>query len=727
MLAIFKREFKSYFQTVIGWLFIAVSLCIYGLYFYISCLYNGQPDIASPVSSITFICLITIPILSMRCLADEKRTRTDQLVLTSPVTVGKLVMGKFLALAAIFTITVAIYAVTPLFLRIFGPVSFRNSYIALFGYWLFGLTFISICVFVSSLTESQVIAAVLSFLFLFVGYLMSGICSMISQTGNIVTKILSCYDLSTPVNDFFNGTIDLTSVVYYLSVIALFLFFATQSIQKRRWTVSKKTWKTGAFSTGFIAVVAALVIAVNFVIGAVPDRITKLDLTAQKLYSITDDTRKLLSGLKEDVTIYVLAKESSSDETLKRTLQCYADASKHVTVSYKDPAVSPKFYSKYTDDAPYQNSLIVVCGKRSKVVSYGDIYEYSSDSSQYSMYTQQSSSPTGYDGEGKVTSAIQYVTDETMPVLYEIEGHGETALAGSFSEAIEKANITTSTMNLMDYDEIPEDAAGIVISGPTKDFSQDDAKKVKDYLKKGGKALILGTYTNEKMENFYSILEAYGVTAENGLVVDSDKSRYYQQPFFLLPQMGASELLDGCSDSYLMVPYSIGFTHKDVADGSQTVTSLLTTSDDSYAKKDVENAESFDKAKGDVDGPFEVGLDIVASNETQTDADTDKDAETESETEKTDTEIMLFGSSLLFTDEADQYVSGNNLNLFTNCINKFKSEDNPSIVIPVKAYDSSTLTITPIVVIIAGLVCIVFLPLLLLAVGIVIWVGRRKR
>ena len=103
MLAIFKREFKSYFQNVIGWLFVAALLAVYGLYFYVYNLKNGYPYISYDLKGIGFIMMIAVPILTMRSLSDEKKTKTDQLMLTSPVSVGRIVAGKYLAMAAVYT------------------------------------------------------------------------------------------------------------------------------------------------------------------------------------------------------------------------------------------------------------------------------------------------------------------------------------------------------------------------------------------------------------------------------------------------------------------------------------------------------------------------------------------------------------------------------------------------------------------------------------------------
>ena len=717
MSAIFKREFKAYFQSVIGWLFLAVTLCLYGLYFYVYNLVYGYPSISNTLSAISFIFLITVPLLTMRSLAEERKNKTDQMILTAPVSVGKVVAAKYLAMAAVYTVVIAVIAVTPLILSAFGTVAFGESYAALLGFWLYGLSCIAIGMFLSSLTESQVIAAVITFAALFVGYMMGSICGLIASSGNLLTKILGCYDLTSPLDNFSSGMFDLSGVIYYLTLIVLFLFLTVQSIQKRRWSMSVKKIGLGVFSTGMVAFAVALAVVVNLVVQALPSTITQLDATSNHLYSMTDDTKKMLSKLDEDVTIYVLAAEKSADETVAKTLERYKAESSHVKVVYKDPAKYPNFYQTYTDDTSVtRNSLIVVSDKRNKLVNYNKMYEGNYDSS----YNYQT---TGYDGEGQITSAIEYVTSDDMPVVYEIEGHGETSLSGNFSEVITKANITSQSINLLKYDEIPEDAKAVIINGPTSDFSKDDAAKIISYLQKGGKVLISTTYTTEDMTNFKSILEAYQVSLQDGIVVEGDKDHYYQQPYYLLPDIASGSLTTSASGGYVFAPSAMGITYPKNEDSTESVdstedttgqityTPLLTTSDDSYVKQDVANLTTLEKEDGDINGPFTIGLDV------QQKVDDDNT-----------TELIIYSCQMMFTDDADQMVSGNNSALFSDAITNLVSDSGESTtVIPVKSYDTSTLTVNATVTMLGAIFGIVVIPVLLLIAGIVIWVKRRKR
>ena len=192
MRAIFKRELRSYFQTVIGWLYLAATLALYGLYFFAYNLNYGYAKVSYAVNAISFLFLLTVPVLTMRSLAEEKKSRTDQLILTSPVSVGKIVLAKYFAMSAVHTIAVFAMSATPLLLLAFGKAPSVENYAALLGFWLYGMLCIAVGLFVSSLTESQVISAVLTFVFLFVGYMMGGLTSLFSASGNLLTRILGC-------------------------------------------------------------------------------------------------------------------------------------------------------------------------------------------------------------------------------------------------------------------------------------------------------------------------------------------------------------------------------------------------------------------------------------------------------------------------------------------------------------------------------------------------------
>ena len=286
MLAIYKRELKSYLTSMVGYLFMFFVLLIAGIYFSAYQLTAAYPKFEYTLNAMTFVFLIAVPILTMRVLAEERKQKTDQLLLTSPVSVFGIVMGKYLALVTIYAIPVAVLATYPLLMSKFGTVAFGSAYTALLGFFLLGCANIAIGVFFSAITESQVIAAVLTFVFLFAFYMMNGISSFFSEgalstcvtfgllilaaaiiiytmiknflisavicvVGEIalvivyvvnssffsggIQKILDIFNLSSHFDNFANAIFDVKGILYFLSVIAVCLFLTVQSIAKRRW------------------------------------------------------------------------------------------------------------------------------------------------------------------------------------------------------------------------------------------------------------------------------------------------------------------------------------------------------------------------------------------------------------------------------------------------------------------------------------------------------------
>ena len=334
-----------------------------------------------------------------------------------------------------------------------------------------------------------------------------------------------------------------------------------------------------------------------------------MDCSYSKLYSITKDTKKTMKKLKSDVTIYVLAAEKSKDAQIDSMLERYKDLSGHIRVKYVNPKSKPYFYKDYTDNAPTSNSLIVVSDKRSKVIDYYDIYDYQSNM-DYSTYSYNNELK-GFDAEGQITSAIQYVTMDAnqLPVVYQITGHDEAAIGSAFSDVISKSNMTLSSVELLNEESVPKDAAAIIINAPQKDFNEKDAQKVIDYLKDGGKAIIVGSYTENKLPNFDKILDTYKVSITDGVISENDAQHYYQTggPLYILPEVNSSSYTSNIGGNYIYLPITCGITYPDSTD-TMTYTSLMNTSDSAVCKNDPNNMKDYGYEDGDEKGPFSIGL-----------------------------------------------------------------------------------------------------------------------
>ncbi|MBQ7582686.1 MAG: Gldg family protein [Lachnospiraceae bacterium] len=705
MRAIYKRELKAVFHSMIGWIFLAVMMFFIGLYFSIYNLGMGYPYVGITLSSILFSVLIVIPVLTMRIMTEDKRQNTDKLLYTAPVKTVYVILGKYFALLTVFAIPLLVVSLMPLFLSLYGTVAYTETYVAILGFFVYGAACIAIGEFVSSLTENQIVAAVLSFLILFLGYMMSGITGYMSTDGNLLTKILNCYSFSKPLSTFFDGVLDVPSYLYFITLAALFLFFTYEVLQKKKFSVSTGRIKRGAFSTGLIVLVIAAAVLINYGVTFLPDSVKQVDVTKEGLYQIGEQTDAVLDSLTEDVTIYVLNSQDKVDSIIDRTLQKYAEKSNHIKLEYKDPSLYPDFVAKYTDEQPQSDSLIVESSKRSKYIPVNTLYQTEMD---YETYSEKI---TGFDGEGRVTSAIAYVTGDDLPILYQICGHGELAISGSLQDAIEKENITLGDLNLMEHDQIPDDAAGIVILAPVEDFSKEDADKIKAFLDDGGKALIITTRSEKRQSNLLSVFTSYGLSLTDGLVVDPSPSYFYQDPYVLLPDVNSSTV---SSELYqqkrnVLVPYAQGIivTEHD-EEGAPNITKVLTTSEESYAKAG-DDFDHWQYEEKDELGPFALGVYLNKLHDDQS-----------------ETEFLWLTTENMLSEEANALTANANYELITNMIARMKGEKS-SISIPAKKYMADNFTIPRIVFYFGFAVTTVLIPVILIGIGLGIWLSRRKR
>lgn len=234
MIAILRRELKAYFSSPIGYIFLAVFAAFAGLFFFATCLSTQTSNIGAVFSSMFTIVLFLIPILTMRLLSEDRKQKTDQALLTAPVSLFGLVMGKFLAALLLFAIALSVTFLMMLVLAALGTVEWAVFIANFIGMLLMGAAMISIGLFISSMTENQVIAAVGGFAAMLGLWLLDGVGSMIGS--GIVQTVLTSLSISRRYGDFTMGLFDVSNVLFFLSIIAVFVFFTIRVFEKRRWS-----------------------------------------------------------------------------------------------------------------------------------------------------------------------------------------------------------------------------------------------------------------------------------------------------------------------------------------------------------------------------------------------------------------------------------------------------------------------------------------------------------
>ena len=233
MFSIFKREFRAYFTSPLGYVFLAIFYAFSGLFFYIFSLSIGSTDISGVFLMMFIVLMIFVPLLTMRLLSEDKKQKTDQLILTAPVSLLSVVLGKFLAAYAIFVIGVAVMPVYGFVMSTFTTISWLLIWGNTVGLLLIGGIFVSVGLFVSSLTENQMIAAIGSFFINLMILLMNTLTSALPS--GIFKDVLASVSVYSRYSEITNGIFSLSSLIFFISVIFIFLFLTVRVLEKRRW------------------------------------------------------------------------------------------------------------------------------------------------------------------------------------------------------------------------------------------------------------------------------------------------------------------------------------------------------------------------------------------------------------------------------------------------------------------------------------------------------------
>lgn len=478
------------------------------------------------------------------------------------------------------------------------------------------------------------------------------------------------------------------------------------NIKKNPKTASSKNnnrtaFRGGSYSLMITAIVFALVIAVNVLAGMLPPSMTQFDISASKLYSVTSNTKTVLHGLQDDVTIYWIVQSDKEDPILENLLNKYESLSDHITVTKKNPDIYPTFAQQYTDEEVMNNSLVVECGERSRYIGFDDIYLTEPDLPAQSV-------SASFDGEGAITSAIDYVVNEEQPKIYLLEGHGEPELPQGFADQISKSNMEIEKFSLLNVDEIPEDADCVMIYAPESDFAEQEVDMLHHYVQSGGRLFVAaGPTKSGSLPTLYSLLKNYGVTTAEGVVVESDRSRYaFRQPYVLIPDMASSPITDSLIEEHYfpIFPISQGMQIGTVPAGT-VVTPLLSVPETAFNKADGYELTTYEQEEGDITGPFTLALNISTGSEGQ----------------------IVWFSSCVFLDELyNAYSSGANLDLGMNALSSMIGESE-AMAIRTKSLNYDYLTISESTATLLKVLMIGVFPLVYLGIGIAVVVNRRRK
>lgn len=455
----------------------------------------------------------------------------------------------------------------------------------------------------------------------------------------------------------------------------------------------KKLFKTtgtrnGSFSVGMTVVVIAIVVVVNMILGQLPEKYRNIDVSSTKIYEITDTSKELLKDLDQKVTFTVLAVKENTDDRIQTFLSKYAALSKNITVNWVDPVLHPSALAEYDTQ---ENTIVVKSDETGKTTTISFDSMIVVDTSSY--YYTGSVSESEFDGEGQLTSAVNYVSNDVNQKIYRTTGHGEATLSSSVTELMDKNNYQVEELNLVMASAIPEDCDLLMMYGPSKDLTDEEKTVLQEYLSGGGKVMLLlgGTNTTD-MPNLAAIMKDYGMETAEGYMADQERA-YQGNAYYIFPQLSISgDMAKGISSQMVLVTNVLGMKIGDPARDTITTQPFMTTSDNAYAVTEESQTQ----------GSYTLGA--VA---------------TEEESRFT----VISAGSLIDPQITDTFTQLENTTLFMNAVSSnFDGVQNISIEPKSLAVEYNTVQHAGLF----SMFAVFGVPLLILACGFVVWYKRRK-
>ena len=457
--------------------------------------------------------------------------------------------------------------------------------------------------------------------------------------------------------------------------------------------------KRGSYTLAMTSIVIAIVIVFNMIVNLIPENKRQFDISSTNIYEISSKSKKIINNVDHDVTFYVLAEKSNTDKRIKTFINKYASLSDKIHIKWIDPVLHPSALTKYGTE---ENNIVISCKKtnRTTTVSFDDILVSSAS------YYSTSSSASSFDGDGQLTSALNYVTSNKEYKAYYTSGHGESSLSSKVTSLLTKSRISTSDLLLMTATSIPDDCDLLIIDGATSDFTKDEVKLLSSYLKKGGKVVTLLAQTNKSMKNLYGLLKDYGLTVQSGYIADTERS-YQGNYYYLIPNLSVSgDMASGISSNSVMMINSKGMTQSTPVRDSISTDAFMTTSSNGYAVTE----------KKQTQGTYVLGA-------TSTESVKVKNSKGKKVTKESC--LTVYGSNMLIDEQiTSSFSSLENLTLFTNSVTaSLDNADNVSI--SPKSLEVSYNTIAhpgPF-----SILVVFVIPVGLIVGGFIVWFRRRRR
>ena len=608
-----RREISGYFHTAAGYVFIGVFLAVSSVLFYMQILRQRSGDLPRFIAEMSYLWMLLSPVLTMRLLAEEKQKKTDQLLLTSPVSLPGIVIGKYLAAVTVLLATAGMTLMYVLVVAIYGTVYPAELAVNYTGFILQGCAFAALDLYISGCASTPVTAAAAAFGANFLLWILDLLENAVQVSWlSDALRFLSLYRRNEP---FMMGQFTFAGLLYDLSFIAVFLALTVYHMDRKR--AGARSIRYGSVSALMTALILAGMTVLNVGAQALERRKGwKIDLSFNSITSQSPETEKVLAQADSPVHIWALYRKGSEDAPLMELLDRYAAASPLVTWEQADPALNPALVSRFTTAAgtPGTDSLIVYCEKtgRFRILGPEDFVAVGMDETT-GEYTY-----TGWTYERSITGAISYVTRERIPQAVVLQGHGEMDRE-TLKEFETLLTDNQYEVRWAELDELggeisPEDL--LIFFSPLRDLTETELERLTAYAGKGGSFLFTCDYTDpaSEMPRYAALLRSYGFAPREGIVIAdaADEDSYYNgNPVWLLPEMCSTDLtIDLIASGYnhLLLPGSRAFEEPEEGDRNLTAAAVLRSGETAYLKALDSGTVSMEQEAKDPAGAFPLAL-----------------------------------------------------------------------------------------------------------------------
>jgi len=475
--------------------------------------------------------------------------------------------------------------------------------------------------------------------------------------------------------------------------------------------LNKRSLRFGSYSFILTAIVIAAAIILNSIVSGTKlrDKL-KIDLTSNKLYSIGEKTAEVLKELDEEVEIIGLFDEKAMESTqygqVIEFVKQYENRSSKIKIKYVDPAKNPGYIQNELDPTGVLGvanyDFVVRSGKRAKVLSSSDIFEYTFDSQTYTGYYL-----TGLNAEYAFTGAISYVTSDNIPVIYFVEGHGEGDPDNDFSNLksdLELNGYEIKRINLAAVEAVPEDAELVFFANPLQDLTIDEKEKLMVFSENGGNTVFLfdPPRTNAKMSNFEEFLSEYNIALGYDVIFEmAENKSYFGQPYYFIPTVEDNSINSVLDPNKLTISMFNARSIDILINEKEWIKpyTLLSTSPEAVGR-------ALEEGNEDKQGPLNIGVLVEHSGRMEK------------------SWALVVGNANFVSDNTAD-TTGNGKKLLINAVNKILNKDS-DVYIPVKKYSTPRIeTITNQTIVILGIVLIIVVPLFIIGIGVFVWLRRR--